>query len=55
MKSNIKFLDLKKINLRYENELIAACSRVIASGNYITSNELQTFENSFESILYNVC
>ena len=43
----IKFLDLAKINAQYEQELKAACSRVIDSGWYIMGNELAAFENEF--------
>lgn len=43
----IKFLDLAKINAQYEQELKAACSRVIDSGWYIMGNELTAFENEF--------
>lgn len=43
----IKFLDLKKINERYEDELQQACSRVIKSGWYIGGNELNQFETEF--------
>jgi dTDP-4-amino-4,6-dideoxygalactose transaminase len=43
----IPFLDLKKINLRYRDDLIEACSRVIDSGWYICGNELEDFENNF--------
>lgn len=43
----IKFLDLAKINAQYEQELKAACARVIDSGWYIMGNELATFENEF--------
>lgn len=43
----IPFLDLKKINQQYRNELIAACTRVIDSGWYIGGNELETFEQNF--------
>ena len=43
----IPFLDLKSINAQYRNELVAACTRVIDSGWYITGNELKTFEENF--------
>lgn len=43
----IPFLDLKKINQQYRNELIAACTRVIDSGWYIGGKELETFEQNF--------
>lgn len=41
------FLDLKSINAQYRDELIAACTRVIDSGWYITGNELTQFEQDF--------
>jgi dTDP-4-amino-4,6-dideoxygalactose transaminase len=43
----IPFLDLKAINTQYREELIAACTRVIDSGWYITGNELAQFEQEF--------
>lgn len=43
----IPFLDLKKINQQYRNELIDACSRVIDSGWYIGGKELESFEKNF--------
>ncbi|MBW5408391.1 DegT/DnrJ/EryC1/StrS family aminotransferase [Morganella morganii] len=43
----INFLDLKSINSQYEDELKAACNRVIDSGWYIAGNELTNFENNF--------
>lgn len=43
----IPFLDLKAINAQYRDELIAACTRVIDSGWYITGNELTQFEQDF--------
>lgn len=43
----INFLDLKKINSQYREELISACTRVIDSGWYINGNELNKFENNF--------
>ena len=43
----IDFLNIKKINNRYENELLEACSRVIKSGWYIQGNELSCFESEF--------
>lgn len=45
----IPFLDLKKINNQYREELIQACTKVIDSGWYISGNFLQEFENSFAS------
>ena len=43
----IPFLDLKKINAQYQQELKDACSRVIDSGWYIMGNELEAFEAEF--------
>lgn len=43
----INFLDLKQINKQYQEELKAACSRVIDSGWYIGGNELAQFEQNF--------
>lgn len=44
---NIDFLDLKRINAQYEDELKQACARVIDSGWYIIGNELEQFETEF--------
>ncbi len=43
----IKFLDLKKINEQYQEELKEACARVIDSGFYILGQEVKAFENEF--------
>lgn len=43
----IPFLDLKKINAEYQQELKDACSRVIDSGWYIMGKELEAFEAEF--------
>lgn len=43
----VEFLNLKKVNTRYENELKEACARVIDSGWYIAGNELESFEKEF--------
>lgn len=43
----IPFLDLQNINVRYRQELINACTRVIDSGWYIIGNELENFEAKF--------
>jgi len=45
----IPFLDLKAINIQYRDDLIAACTRVVDSGWYITGNELAQFEREFAS------
>ncbi|QFR48660.1 DegT/DnrJ/EryC1/StrS family aminotransferase [Sulfurimonas lithotrophica] len=43
----IPFLDLKKINNQYRDELVEACARVIDSGWYIQGNECKEFESNF--------
>ncbi|WP_373073753.1 DegT/DnrJ/EryC1/StrS family aminotransferase [Sulfurimonas sp.] len=43
----IHFLDLKKINSQYRDELIEACTKVIDSGWYIQGNECKKFELNF--------
>lgn len=43
----VKFLDLKKINSNYKEELKDACIRVIESGWYIQGCELEAFEKEF--------
>lgn len=45
----VEFLNLKKINSRFENELKDACSRVIDSGWYIMGKELAGFEHEFSN------
>ena len=45
----IKFLDLKKINAQYEQELIEASTRVIQSGWYLLGSELQSFEYNYSN------
>jgi dTDP-4-amino-4,6-dideoxygalactose transaminase len=45
----IPFLDLKKINQQYSEELKAACARVIDSGWYILGEEVKEFEREFSS------
>lgn len=45
----IPFLDLKAINAQYNDELVAACTRVIDSGWYIQGVEVSTFEQEFAS------
>ena len=50
MKNNdeiIQFLDLKKNNKQYREELIEASTRVIDSGWYIRGNEVSEFEKNF--------
>jgi dTDP-4-amino-4,6-dideoxygalactose transaminase len=43
----IPFLDLKKINSQYRDELIEACISVIDSGWYIQGDECKKFEKEF--------
>lgn len=43
----IPFLDLKKINQQYRDELIEACTQVIDSGWYIGGSALKQFEHYF--------
>lgn len=43
----ISFLDLRSVNHDHRNDLIAACTRVIDSGWYISGNELLQFEKEF--------
>ncbi|WP_438012706.1 DegT/DnrJ/EryC1/StrS family aminotransferase [Psychrobacter raelei] len=43
----IPFLDLKAVNQQYRDELVAAATRVIDSGWYITGSELESFEQNF--------
>jgi len=45
----VSFLDLKKINGRFEDELQAACQRVIESGWYIQGKEVEAFESEFSA------
>ena len=39
----ISFLDLKKVNAQYEQELKVAANKVIDSGWYLLGKELETF------------
>tara|TARA_B110000003_G_scaffold102663_1_gene104902 strand:- start:794 stop:1897 length:1104 start_codon:yes stop_codon:yes gene_type:complete len=43
------FLDLKKINAQYDEELKNVANRVIDSGWYLMGKELETFEQSYAS------
>lgn len=43
----IKFLDLKKINERFRNELDAAAKRMLDSGWYLLGREIEQFEADF--------
>jgi len=45
----IKFLDLKSVNIRFRDDLISACARVIESGWYISGSELEQFEAGFSN------
>ena len=45
----ISFLDLKKINQQYRDQLIQACTDVIDSGWYIGGTALEQFEQEFAS------
>lgn len=44
---NVPFLDLKKINARHRDEMLAAVTRVIDSGWYIHGKEHAAFEREF--------
>jgi dTDP-4-amino-4,6-dideoxygalactose transaminase len=46
----IKFLDLRKINAQFEQELRIAANRVIDSGWYLMGKELEIFEQSYASL-----
>ncbi len=43
----IKFLDLHKINIQYEDELKDVANRVIDSGWYLMGKQLKTFEQNY--------
>jgi dTDP-4-amino-4,6-dideoxygalactose transaminase len=52
------FLDLKKLNAQYRDELIEACKRVIDSGWYILGKEVEEFEKEFANycgVKYAIC
>ncbi|HBC3535311.1 TPA: DegT/DnrJ/EryC1/StrS family aminotransferase [Vibrio vulnificus] len=44
---NVNFLELKRLNAEYEDELKQACARVIDSGWYILGRETEKFEQEF--------
>jgi len=44
---NISFLDLKKINALYREDMLEACAKVIDSGWYIQGEEVKKFEREF--------
>lgn len=43
----IEFLNLKKINAQYRDDMLAACARVIDSGWYVLGKEVEQFELEF--------
>ncbi len=43
----VSFLNVKKINNQYQNDLKSACDRVIDSGNYVLGKEVREFEDKF--------
>ena len=43
----VSFLNVKKINNQYQNDLKSACERVIDSGNYVLGKEVREFEDKF--------
>ncbi|MBE4002203.1 DegT/DnrJ/EryC1/StrS family aminotransferase [Vibrio parahaemolyticus] len=43
----VDFLNLKRINKKYKEEMLDACERVIDSGWYILGREVDTFEQNF--------
>jgi len=45
----IPFLDIKAINTRYRDELVAAATRVIDSGWYVLGNEVKALESEFNN------
>lgn len=47
----IQFLDIKSINLRYEDEIKDAFNRVLHSGWFIMGRELEAFENEYASFI----
>jgi len=47
MPNNVQFLNLKRINQQYRDELIDAAKRVIDSGIYILGQEASAFEEEF--------
>lgn len=47
----VNFLNIKRINEQYEQELQNACARVISSGWYIQGNELVEFEREFAQFI----
>jgi dTDP-4-amino-4,6-dideoxygalactose transaminase len=47
----IKFLDLKKINAQYADEIKQAVNRVIDSGWYLLGNEVKSFEANYATYI----
>tara|TARA_R110000851_G_scaffold4753_2_gene19664 strand:+ start:12159 stop:13262 length:1104 start_codon:yes stop_codon:yes gene_type:complete len=47
----VKFLDLKKINDKYRNEIESSIKNVINSGWYILGNEVEQFESDFSNYI----
>ena len=45
----INYLNLKKVNQEYREELLDACARVIDSGWYILGEKVESFENEFSN------
>lgn len=43
----IKFLDLKKLNERFDDDFMEATQRVLSSGWYVQGHELKSFESEF--------
>lgn len=43
----VEFLSLKKVNQRYQDELIQACEHVIKAGYFIDGEQLRAFESEF--------
>ncbi len=47
MQNNVQFLNLKRINEQYRDDLVDAATRVIDSGWYILGQEVEAFESEF--------
>ena len=43
----IKFLDLQKLNMRFQNEFQEKFKSFLNSGQYVLGNEVSNFENNF--------
>ena len=46
----IKFLDLQKINLRYQNEFQQKMNAVLDKGWFVLGDEVKTFETNFAKV-----